>query len=258
MLFEEEKEVNIEIDNNVDIPEPKPAKKPLHFGKRIALFLTGWLGFSIISIVVSFIYVLLNGQEAATSSEGTGVINFISYGILFATLMAILNVDLVRIIDVFKNWKGVLVGLGFAAAIIVVPTIYNLIVNLFYPIDISENEQGLRGFIVIYPVLSIFILGIVGPLCEELTYRVGLFGLLKKWPWVAYIVSTLVFALMHFGFTTTGDAMIQELLNLPIYLFSGAMFALAYHKFGLSASITAHIINNSFTVVLVIINGLIA
>ena len=120
----------------------------------------------------------------------------------------------------------------------------------------NENEEGLRSFIVIYPWMSLFILGFVGPICEELTYRVGLFGLLKRWKWLAYIVSALVFAFMHFSFDAEGDAMIVELINLPMYIFSGVMFALAYDKFGLSASLTAHIVNNVFAVSMTLIETL--
>ena len=46
--------------------------------------------------------------------------------------------------------------------------------------DKNENEEDLRSFIVVYPITSIIFLGFIGPMCEELTYRVGVFGVLKN------------------------------------------------------------------------------
>ena len=258
-MFEQDlEEKNIEIENNVDIQPNKESEKELSFVKKLALFLTGCVGFEIIGFIVSLIVVLLVGTDAAQTPEVTGIINFICYGSLFVILVAILNKDIVKLFSSFTKGRNYLFGIVFAALLIGVPIFYNMLINLFRETGTSQNEEGLRSFIVIYPLLSIFILGVVGPFCEELTYRVGLFGLLKKHKWLAYIVSAIVFALMHFTFTAKGEAMIDELLNLPIYLFSGVMFALAYDKFGLSCSLTAHVINNVFAISMTIIASLIS
>ena len=117
----------------------------------------------------------------------------------------------------------------------------------------SENESVLREIIKAFPALSVFVFGIVGPFCEELTYRVGLFGCFKKYKWLAYLTSIIVFALMHFGFTSPN--IIDELVNLPIYLFSGAAFAFAYDKFGLAGSLSAHVTNNLYAIIASIITN---
>ena len=108
----------------------------------------------------------------------------------------------------------------------------------------------LRSFITIYPFISLIFLGVIGPICEELTYRVGLFSVLKKPKWLAYVIGTLVFALAHFSFTSTN--IINELVNLPVYIVSGFALCLAYDKFGLAASLTAHTVNNIYSVSMVI------
>ena len=256
MLEENNENMNIEIENNVDIPPEKPAPKPLHWGKRLALFLTGCLGFEVIAIIVSVVVALLITGYEPTDPHVTGVINFTCYAILIVALLGILNIDIPKLFKSFKNWKSYVFGLVFAVALVVIPIIYDTIINLFYETETSQNEGGLRQIIAIYPFLSIFIFGIVGPLCEELTYRVGAFGLLKKYKWLAYIVSSLIFALMHFDFTAKGNVMINELINLPIYIFSGVTFALAYDKFGLACSLTAHIANNLYAVTMSILQNL--
>ena len=66
---------------------------------------------------------------------------------------------------------------------------------------------------------------------------------------LAYIVTSLVFGLIHFNFFATGDALINELLNLPSYVISGFLLTLAYDKFGFACSSVAHIVNNLFSIV---------
>ena len=128
--------------------------------------------------------------------------------------------------------------------------LYNSIIAQFIELPKNANEDIAEQMIKQYPVICFFILGFIGPICEELTYRFGLFGLLKKKNRIlAYIVSALVFGIIHFDFT--GD-LIVELLNLPTYIICGALFGLAYDLCGFEASLTAHITNNLYAVILTI------
>ena len=64
----------------------------------------------------------------------------------------------------------------------------------------------------------------------------------------------LIFAFLHFDFTATGDDMINELWNLPTYIYSGVILALAYSREGrLSDSIVAHAMNNMLSMLLMLI-----
>ena len=58
---------------------------------------------------------------------------------------------------------------------------------------------------------------------------------------------------MHFGFTS--EHIIDELVNLPIYLFSGAAFAVADDKLGLAGSLSAHVLNNLYAIIMSIISN---
>ena len=85
--------------------------------------------------------------------------------------------------------------------------------------------------------------------CHNAIARVGLFTLAKRFNHVlAYIVTALVFGLIHFNWAAfgAGDSalLINELLNLPDYVLAGLIMCALYDKCGFAASATAHIVNN--------------
>ena len=101
-----------------------------------------------------------------------------------------------------------------------------------------------------YPLLSVLILGFLGPAVEEFTYRVGLFSFLTRvHKALAYAVTIVIFGLIHFDFTATGANMVNELIHLPIYMFSGAALCVLYDFMGLSASLSAHVTNNLLSII---------
>ena len=74
-----------------------------------------------------------------------------------------------------------------------------IIINLFYKMPTGGNEEGVRGIVDQFPVLSLIVLGVLGPACEELAYRSGAFNLLRRWNRVvAYIVVGILFGFIHF------------------------------------------------------------
>jgi uncharacterized protein len=91
-------------------------------------------------------------------------------------------------------------------------------------------------------VLLILIVGVGAPIAEEIFYR-GLFqgALLKRGlpPWLAIVVSSLVFAGMHF-----------QALQFPALALFGALAGTLAHRYGrLGPAITAHVAFNMVTVV---------
>ena len=258
MLPPNENNYDINEQNNHSIAtENEVTSKNISVIKKAIIILVGIGGLFIFSILGTLIAKSLNLK---TASELNGATNFITYAFLFVTILAIINKDILKLKFEFKKWMSYLIGFGFGVGMIVFPIVYNFIVNLFYKTSVNENEGALRSFIVVYPVISIIFLGFIGPICEEFTYRVGVFGILKKPKWLAYVIGTIVFALAHFSFTSPN--IYNELINLPVYLVSGFLLCLAYDKFGLAASLTAHIVNNVYSVGMVIIlnylNGLVS
>ena len=99
-----------------------------------------------------------------------------------------------------------------------------------------------------YIVFALIIFGLIGPICEELTYRVGLYSLTKRWNrTAAYIITPIVFGLIHFNWeslTIGGNTLVNELCNLPDYIVAGVLFSYYYEKGGFACSATAHVVNN--------------
>ncbi len=138
-------------------------------------------------------------------------------------------------------------GVGIGLSVILFDELYLRFVNLFYNTGIGGNESSIRGVIARYPVASIFIFGLIGPMCEELTYRVGVFNLIKRWKRVAaYIVTGLLFGFIHMDFKGN---ILTEFILLPTYVAPGLLLSFAYDLFDLPCSYTAHITNNLIVVI---------
>lgn len=228
--------------------------------KQILYFGLGWLGFQVIATViqltVGMIYGNLNGvtwQEALRVLSVNMIVNATAYIALLVTLLLIGNKDLLKIIKSFKQWQSYLAGVICFASIIAFNIFYGIIVNLLKtPVSGNSNQQALETIDSVYPFVSMVIFGFVGPICEELTYRTGLFSLLKrKNRIIAYAVTIVVFALIHFDFSATKETIVNELLNLPYYMFAAFAFSFTYDRFGFAGSVTGHIINNVFSLAMI-------
>ena len=109
-----------------------------------------------------------------------------------------------------------------------------------FPSETNANQSDIMELTTAYPTIMFFITVIIGPLCEEITYRVGLFELLKeKNEIMAFIVSSLIFAFIHMSFIDT--TLKAELTAFPIYLCIGLCLTYAYKKYGLACSYVAHL-----------------
>jgi membrane protease YdiL (CAAX protease family) len=145
-------------------------------------------------------------------------------------------------------------GLPFTFAILL--TSYGL-VSLYDALGIqlsdNQNQATIVRLVKDSPIISIITFGLLGPIVEEWTYRLGLFQYLKdRNKWIAYIVTLSIFGLIHFNFTSTN--LTNELLNLPIYLIAGAWFCFLYDQFGLQVAMTTHIFNNVLSVMSILIS----
>ena len=135
---------------------------------------------------------------------------------------------------------------------------YNTVISSIYQIGNNANEATVDSFIIGMPIVSFFVVVLFGPICEELTYRVGLFSLLSRVHIaLGYVATALIFAFIHFDWTCFGNSevLINELLNIPLYMFAGLTFCFLYHKWGLASSITAHVTNNLLSFILVLLSG---
>ena len=253
----EENQNNTQIEP-VDIEQLPPyASHPGYkdWAFRLTLFLVGFIGLDIVTLIIQIVLQLIIPEYFVKDSPyyitGLTMMNTIRYVLLSITFVVLLFPRLKVLAKKFLNWKGDLLGIAFGIGIILITIGYNLIISQFIDPGTNANEVAAESMIVVYPVLSIIVLGILGPVCEEITYRYSLFSMLdKKSKVLAYILTPLVFAIIHFDFT--GDLKI-ELLNLPTYIIAGLSLSFVYDKFGFNTAVIAHITNNLYAIVVTLL-----
>lgn len=232
--------------------------------KQVLLFMIGLGGLTIIQVIlqlgISSIASLaskttLDYQNFIRSTTFSMLLNGLSYFILFLIFLILLRKDTDELFKSFKGWKPYVFGLVGFLAILNFNLVYNIILtSAGVSISDNANESALNSIVKDFPFLSILIFAIIGPICEELTYRVGLFSLLKRANrWLAYGVTIVVFTLIHFDFS--GANLVNELLNIPFYTFAAITFSFLYERFGFASSMSAHITNNLFSLIATIISG---
>lgn len=239
-MFSRSKKLNNKKEQRCDLLTDKYApfnNVQLNVWKEALLFAIGnAFVLSLIATIVGAMLVNMNDIDKK------GAMMLISYSILFVFLVLIVRTDIKPLLSKFKNWVPYVVGIAFGLTILLLSEGYMRFVNLFINTGVGGNEAGIRAIIARYPVASIFIFGLIGPVCEELTYRMGVFNLIKRWHRVpAYIFTGLLFGIIHMDFT--GNIAL-EFIVLPNYIMPGVLLCVAYDLFDLPCSYTAHVTNN--------------
>lgn len=214
--------------------------------KQVMLFL---FGFVLLNIISSLMSLILSRYFVEKSVNLSMIINSVRYSCVAGAMAIVLIHSYPKFKKPFLKILPYVVGFASGFLLIGINLAYNTIVSLFYTTATNENQSLANSLVNAFPVASFFLLCFVGPVVEEFTYRVGLFSFLTRiHRAVAYVVTILLFAFIHFDFGATGDALITEFINLPLYMFSGAALCLLYDFMGLSASVTGHIVNNFISI----------
>ena len=262
-------------DEPIKTEEPKKQPEPLKMSREttfilgssailgslkfhLLLFFLGFFGLNIIRFTSELMIMAAAGQDFLLSSTGIMIDTSIGYVLTFG--ISILVIFFMYKFDVFKKMLGTnklffLAGFGAAIVLIGINIGYSYLIGLTGFNSGNENQQTIELVVKDYPVLSILVLGIIGPIVEEITYRLGLYSVLRRYNKIlALIVVSVVFGLIHFGITTdmTANDFINELLNLPIYMISGFILSFTYDKWGFAASSIAHILNNLLSIIFII------
>ncbi|OLS99979.1 hypothetical protein BJF90_37010 [Pseudonocardia sp. CNS-004] len=137
------------------------------------------------------------------------------------------------------SWRDVGLGLafGFGGLVLTIPAsmVFIAIVGPDATSAVGDALGGLRAGPVL-AVIVLLIVVLVAPMCEEILYRGLLWGGVERLAgrWVAFGVTTVLFALAHF-----------ELTRAPLLLVVAIPIALARLYTGrLLPSIVAHQVNN--------------
>lgn len=238
--------------------------KGLPFYVKISFFLIGFLGLQLFSILVQlFISLFLSPDEDRTLF--LSLLNFFTYLLTAIGMLSLLSFEPHRGIKILGKEFLDKKAYGYAAiglfAIYLVNIIFSLLYSMIPYYGSNANQDAVESMTASQPVLLFFTTVIFAPFCEELTYRVGLGDTIgRKNPWLGIILSSLIFGLIHFDFNSISNVissvdtelyeanlinLYNELLNLPIYVFSGAVLCSTYFFSGrLSSSMSAHLCNN--------------
>lgn len=220
--------------------------------KQYSLFLLCFIGLSILVTLFTTICQFLNLDYFLSTSTASAALNFSLYIVLFGIMICILNKDSLKITSAFKKINTYSRGICFGIFLIFASSLVSFLMGLIRPSTSNDNQMAIDSIVSLYPVLSILVFGILGPLCEELAYRVGLFSAMKRINRVlAYVVVCVVFGMIHFNFAATD--LINELINIPSYIVAGLILSFAYDKGGIGCSMIAHVTNNLTSIIISII-----
>lgn len=219
---------------------------------QLTLFLIGLIGLNVLATVIALFVSSLYKDHPEISSL---IINGSTYAAIIIVDIVLIWKFFPELFSSFKNWRTYIAGFVSMAFLIGGSMLINYLMVLLVPsAGTGGNQSVAEKMVLANPFISLLILGLVGPLVEELTYRIGLFSLCKRVHIIfAYIITTLVFAAIHINFTATD--FISELVVLPDYLFAGIMFCLIYDREGFGAGLIAHTGNNIFSILLILLKA---
>ena len=206
---------------------------------EVILFIVGFAGIQLIADIIRNIIGDLNLRSTMTTVELNMLLNYGTYGILFVLLVGICSIYIPKLFKSFAKpeflW-GIMVGI-----VILSFDIFWGMITAPLGVTTNENQTAVNDISKPNLFLAIVFLCIIGPLCEELTYRVGLFNFTRRINRVlGYLTVSVIFGLIHIH----DYASVNEWLSYPPYVFAGLAFAFAYEKWGLGASFIAHFLVN--------------
>ena len=239
-----------------EMPEPAKKKEKFRYStagqiwRLIYPFLIHYGATLLATIALYLVYLIQAGGLQETASAGQRLINSTLYVTLIGDLTAAMILYLFYRKDQMHRKEG-FSGTGkafvwappviwFSVIILAIATgqFLNDLINGLHLNDLftgySEvSEQAFSG----QPVgLMILVVGIIGPICEELMFRGIVFHRLKDWvkPQAAIVISALLFGIYH-----------GNVIQFFYATCMGVMLAIIYDKTGtLWISIVAHIAAN--------------
>ena len=232
----------------------------LPINSQLKLFLFGFIGSQIISTIITllltFYGISIYGnnvdlvQKFLDSLPVTMFVNSVAYLFTYLGVLLSTGQGIPLLLNKFKNSKAYVAAFCGIAAIFIFNFVYNAFLSsVGVEIEPNLNESALEKISKAYSIPALFMFGIIAPIVEELTYRVGLFSLCsRKGKAFAYTITIIFFTLIHVEFFT--DNIVMELLNIPFYCFAAATFSFLYDKYGFAASTTAHVANNVISILL--------
>jgi len=141
------------------------------------------------------------------------------------------------------KWSTFFGVIAFTMASSPLITLVNLISQLFVENTVTLNSAQ---FLSLHPLLLVFFVGILAPVCEETVFRGAIFGGMKKEGNVfkAILASGLLFGLLHMNINQASYAFVIGILLGFLVEATGSIFS----------SILFHILVNSSNAIMMIIS----
>lgn len=202
----------------------------------------------------AFFFVIFN-IDVNNISDKTYIIyltlsNFILLGIFIIIYRKVLIEDAKKF---FKNFdKNFEISLKYWIIGLVIMIVTNYIITFVLHKTIAGNEEQVRSYIDIMPILMIINTVIYAPFSEELTFRKSFKDVISN-KWLYVITSGILFGLAH---VITYINNITDLIYIIPYAALGGAFALLYYKTdNIYSSIMMHGLHNLITIVFYLLVG---
>ncbi|OME03781.1 hypothetical protein BSK54_06720 [Paenibacillus odorifer] len=141
---------------------------------------------------------------------------------------------------------------GLCLIIIIGSMLIPILISIFHPITKSVNEVDLRAMLSSYPFIFTVNVVWIGPLIEELVYRVTIYRTIRrKSRLLAYLISSFLFGFQHVYRAVVFQSNYNEMWNIFSYMAAGLIFAYLYEKRkNILVPIGAHMFSNGLSVLL--------
>lgn len=225
---------------------------------KIKYFVFGILVFLLYFKILPFGLSLVIGYFKNSNNLVKNLILVIAEIIIFLVLFMIFRK---KIVEDFKKMKTDLkknLNIGFKYYFVgfLIMIASNLLLTLIFG-GMATNEEVNRQYLKMYPIYSIVAMVFVGPLVEEIVFRLGFRKSFDKWlPYALF--SGLFFGALHVYTAFEGMAFAEMLKNwnqvLYIVPYSALGFAFAKSYFetdNIWTTMLIHVLHNGFTVFLV-------
>lgn len=207
----------------------------------------GWLYLIIacISIAISFLLTVLYAKADFELDMIPNIL--ISEAMLIVPTFFVLlfsKDNMKEVLSIRKiKWSTFFGVIAFTMAASPLITLVNLVSQLFVENTVTENSAQ---FLSLHPLLLVFFVGILAPVCEEVVFRGAIFGGMKKEGNVfkAVMASGLLFGLLHMNINQASYAFVIGILLGFLVEATGSIFS----------SILFHVLVNSTNAIMMVIS----
>lgn len=249
-----EKKVEKKVVSNIE--DSHPAGDELLKGLLLSAgYLTSILPALLMLILLEFINIpdpIIWGQEGPYRI--VSVVSQLIVGTLIIVAMYFISKPLFKAMKKNINISIFFQGLKYALLSYVSIVVLNIIDMLLFGQSITNaNQQAVESILHTSPLVGCLLTMLVAPILEELIFRYYIFkGIEKRSPILAFVITSLGFAVIHLLASIGTPFFIQDLRSMPAYAAAGIILCYAYYKTkDIRVNIMGHILYNSLATLLV-------